>query len=355
MLLQESGLLPSLINMLLINPIFSDHMVIAFGKPIRISGKANEEVSVCFKGIMKIVTPINDEWEVIFPKEECGGPYELTISVKSESHTFKDIYVGLTLLMAGQSNQQFKFREGLDEYSDYPSHDNIRLFSTNRPMFFDGDIEPFRASDGWKRLRKEDIPNWPSISYQVSRIISERNKDIRIGLVTCYEGASVIEAWIPEKLLMENNLDLPLEDKHPDHSDTFYRIWNRNGLLYDTVFSQCKPISYNAICYYQGESDTSAKEGLIYDKELALLASTFRKDTNDMSTPFIFVEIANLDVRNDEGWKGIQKAQERASMIIPNSYLIDARDVSETNTIHPKRKKLLSNRIANQIINIFNL
>lgn len=327
----------------------------AFSKPIRISGRSNLDVSVSFNGTSKTITPINDEWEVIFPAQECGGPYELTISNKEESFTFKDIYIGLVLLMAGQSNQQFKFKEGLDEYDEYSSNDQVRLFSTNRPTFFDGDIEPFRASEGWKILKKEDIPNWPSISYQVSRLICEKNKDIHIGIVTCYEGASVIEAWIPEGLLTKNNLELPLEDKHPDHSDKFYRIWNRDGLLYDTVFSQCKPICYNAICYYQGESDTSIKEGEIYDKELALLASTFREDTKDMSTPFIIVEIANLDVRSDKGWEGIQLAQERASKIIPNSYLIDARDVCDSSSIHPQRKKLLSTRIASQIINIFNL
>lgn len=341
--------------MLQLNPIFNDHMVFAFAKPIRVSGRSNEEVSVVFKDQKITVKPINDEWEATFPPEEIGGPYELVVSNKTEQIVIKDIYVGLLLLMAGQSNQQFKFKEGLDKYEEYLSNSNIRLFSTNRPMFFDGDLEPFRASDGWKVLEKEDIPSWPSLCYQVSRFINEKDKNIHIGLVTCYEGASVIEAWIPENKIIGTSLDIPLSSKHPDHSDTFYKIWNRNGLLYDVVFSQCKPLTYNIICYYQGESDTSLEEGKIYDKELEILAKIYRSDTKDESTPFLIVEIANLDVRNDDGWRSIQKAQERSVNIIPNSYLIDSRGVSETSCIHPSRKKELARMIANQIIDIYNL
>ena len=101
--------------MLQLNPIFNDHMVFAFAKPIRVSGRSNEEVSVVFKDQKITVKPINDEWEVTFPPEEIGGPYELVVSNKTEQIVIKDIYVGLLLLMAGQSNQQFKFKEGLDK------------------------------------------------------------------------------------------------------------------------------------------------------------------------------------------------------------------------------------------------
>ena len=75
--------------MLQLNPIFNDHMVFAFAKPIRVSGRSNEEVNVVFKGQKITATPINDEWEV---------DYVYTSESEMNSHV-KNIPIGAFVLV----------------------------------------------------------------------------------------------------------------------------------------------------------------------------------------------------------------------------------------------------------------
>lgn len=341
--------------MLCLDSIFSSGLVFPFGKTIRVFGKSDKNVRVNFHGILKEGIVENGSFSVEFPKEDVGGPYELTITNGIDEIALSDIYVGVVLVMAGQSNQQFKFGDGDDSYDDYEDISNIRLFTANHINFFDGDFEHFRAKDGWVSFKKEDLPFWPSLSYQAARFLNAQNKDVKIGIIAAYQGGSVIEAWIPEDDFARSGLDLDVKEKSEDHRDKFFRIWNRNGLLYDCICSQFAHFGCNLVCWYQGESDTSAKEGLIYDQELALLVKTWRNNLFDSDVPFIIVRIADLDCRNDEGWKSVQDAQERAAKIIPNSCLIDASPFCDTDTIHPIHKKELALRIGQKIKDILSI
>ena len=58
------------------------------------------------------------------------------------------------------------------------------------------------------------------------------------------------------------------------------------------------------------------------------------------------VQIADLDARNDEGWRSVQRAQLKAPHMLENVRTVISADISETDNIHPPTKKPLAARIV---------
>ena len=66
--------------------------------------------------------------------------------------------------------------------------------------------------------------------------------------------------------------------------------------------------------------------------------------------PFAVVQIADLDVRRDAAWKGIQEAQLRIPSLCPGVTTVKCADICETNTIHPPSKEALAQRLVDWAI-----
>ena len=101
-----------------------------------------------------------------------------------------------------------------------------------------------------------------------------------------------------------------MEKMHGDYRTEPYAFRNRDSALYEHTFLPLVPFSFKGIIWYQGESDTTIEESKIYKEFLKRLIQTWRKDLDDEEMPFVIVQICDYVYRDDEGWKGIQKAQE---------------------------------------------
>lgn len=328
-----------------LNPIFTSHMVFPARKPIRIYGEGQGEGEVSFADQTQVIQSKNNHWIVEFPPMEYGGPYELKFSSDDKEVVFDDIYIGEVYLFAGQSNMQFKMRESNTAEEMYTSNNMLRLFSTDRIE----EGEHFSRKDGWVVCEKESVSEWSALAYLTSQRIS-KSKNVPVGAITCYQGASVIESWVPENAFKEMGIDIPTEKLHPDHTDEQYSQWNKPGKLYNECLAQIIPYSLTGIIWYQGESDTSDSEAKVYDKELLKLIDIWREDFRDSNLPFTVVQIADFNERNDEGWAILQKAQEKTAREGENVTLVKSRDISENNYIHPPTKDKLAERIASAIL-----
>ena len=69
----------------------------------------------------------------------------------------------------------------------------------------------------------------------------------------------------------------------------------------------------------------------------------------DEALPFTVVQIADWDARQDDAWRGIQRAQERISEVAEHVTVIRSADVCETFDIHPPTKIHLAMRILESI------
>ena len=325
--------------MLQLNPIFTSHGVFAAHKPIRIYGEGRGTAEILFAGQTRTVTA-DGAWEIEFPPMEYGGPYDLVLRQEEETLRLEDLYVGRVYLMAGQSNVQFKLRA-----SSYPADESrgnpmVRLFTA--PRLEAG--EPYTPDDGWVICTEENARSWSALAYHVGQIQGEDG--VAVGLIACYQGASVIESWIPEGALEPLGITLSPEDKGGAHTYPPYQAWNRDGVLYREALSAILPYPLSAAVWYQGESDTVLKESLEYKTELKALIRIWRDSFRDEALPFVVVQIADYISRAGEAWSNVQKAQWEIQFEVPAVKTVVSADVCENDDIHPPTKIHLAHRIV---------
>ena len=326
-----------------LHKIFTDNMVLQANKPVRVFGQGSGVAKVRFCGKTYIVCTQNDAWEITMPPMPYGGPYDMEITLNGITRTLKNVMLGEVILCAGQSNMQFAVKEQIVEpdyvYETYPA---MRVFVQERI----GEHEGIKSDNGWLVCEKETLGDWSAIGYHVARLLCE-NKGIAVGIIGCYQGASIIESWIEESLITKPEYHVPrhlrrFNETHPCYKE--YLLWNEYGKLYREVFAKILPYAVGSIVWYQGESNSSVAEGEIYDIWLKLLADSWRADLRDGTIPFVIMQIADFD-HIKEGWSEIQVAQERALSIIENARFVETKDVSASDNIHPIDKRIVSERV----------
>lgn len=328
-----------------LNELFADGMVLQAGKPVRIFGTGGGSVTVEFAGRKRSETFRAAEWCIEMDAMEYGGPYEMDIDLDGRKKVIRDIYIGDVYILGGQSNMQFKLRESNYPREMYRDNDMIRLFSLER-MEGGADGESFLPEDGWVSCRAEKAGDWSCIGY-IAATESFSRKERAIGLIECYQGAAAIQAFLPDRVF-ENGMiwDIPVDRRF----DMAYP-WNAgHGMLYDYMFKKLIPYSCGCVIWYQGESNDSEEEGIVYDKMLSLMIRAWREDMRDPRMKFIIIQIADYLPRDNEPWRRIQAAQERIAREEDNCVCVISRDVCENDMIHPVSKTALSVRVAEQML-----
>lgn len=332
-----------------LNAIFTSHMVFAANKPIRVYGEGEGEIKLTFCGEERTVVAQMGKWLVEFEPMSYGGPYTLTAVSGNEKVMLDDIYVGEVFLFSGQSNMQFKCADTDLDYEKFETDGMIRLFSTDGF----GGFEHFKPQDGWVVCKKEEIQYWTAIGFLASYEILKK-KNVAIGVIGCYQGASVIESWVPKGTFEKIGIEIPIEKRCIDHIQEPFGEWNVDGTLYEFSLSEVIPFALSSVIWYQGESDTSLDEAAVYCDELKELIRVWRNDFMNTELPFVIIQIADYDdkERAGESWKLIQEAQLKIQDVVSNVKTVISADVCETNDIHPKTKDKLALRVADAIMEL---
>lgn len=330
--------------MMKLSSIFCDGMILQGNKPIRIFGEGDGYVCVKFMSYSATVASSDGKWLVELPPLPYGGPYTMEITLDGETQVINDILIGDVLLLGGQSNMQFKLWESNYPKEQYEAFADMRLFSPARLE----DNEHFKPQDGWVKCTPESAAHWSAIGYLVGQQI-HKEKGVAVGLVSCYQGASEIQSWLPKDVLANNpKYNIPLEKRHWDHNS--FPVWNKDAVLYEFAFKSLAPFSFSNVLWYQGESNATEAESAVYSDMLTDMIKSWRADLKDPALPFTVIQIADSDERMCKGWINIQKAQSIVAQTNDNVTLIQSKDVCETDDIHPKSKTILSKRIADSIL-----
>ena len=326
--------------------VFSNNAVFAAGKPVRVFGEGDSVVSVRFLGVEKKAEAKDGRWTVEFPPQEAGGPYEMTVTDGIDKVTLKNLYIGAVYLLIGQSNAEFRLCESNTSAEEYKDDRLLRGFFVKRPW-----IENDMLEEKWAEAEKDKVGAWSALGYLVGRLMRAKRGEA-VGVISCFQGASIIESWLPEK--KAEKFALPVPQLHIDHTYPEYTAWNKNGVIYEKMLSRLIPFSLSGVIWYQGESDTTVEEAKIYKDELKCFIDTVREEEKDGKLPFVIVQIADFDPRRDDGWQGVQAAQKQAAKEIPYCALAVSNDVCETDAIHPPTKTKLAERIAEEMAGIKN-
>ena len=136
-------------------------------------------------------------------------------------------------------------------------------------------------------------------------------------------------------------------------------LQNLPTTLYNAVLYPLAPYAINGIVWYQGESNTGNPAP--YADYLKKLMGCWRDRWQDQQMPFVIVQLANYDGRQqtgfprpitpqteptNSGWAQLREAQRVVAKADPRAELAVINDLGETVDIHPLRKKEVAERIA---------
>ena len=321
--------------MVTLNPIFSSDMILQANQEVRFFGQGNGHVAITLDGVRK-ETDADGEWIIEFDPFGYGGPYDILVELDTIFFHLRRVYFGDVILLGGQSNMQFKLKESSEPVESYASVENARIFTVDRME----DGEYFSQRDGWVDLSLENVPNISAIGYYVAKGLATSER--KIGLIACYQGASVIQSWLPRDVALVPEFEI--ENRFADH--VWFPIWNDDGVLYDNMLSKIIPYSMKGVLWYQGESNASVDEANIYVEFLKALVYSWRRDFKNDDMKFVIIQLADHLDRAGYAWEKIQSEQLRAQDEIPNVNTVVCRDVCDNIDIHPKEKDVLSQRIV---------
>ena len=125
--------------MIKVSGVFADNMVIQRDAPVKVWGWGDkgELVTVIFNG-QNLRTRTNNDgyWELQLKEMPFGGPYEMTVSGKSNEIKIKNILIGDVWVCSGQSNMEFQVKLSANapkeiEAANYPM---IRSLNVSRTV-----------------------------------------------------------------------------------------------------------------------------------------------------------------------------------------------------------------------------
>ena len=129
--------------------------------------------------------------------------------------------------------------------------------------------------------------------------------------------------------------------------------------LYNAVLYPLAPYTLSGVVWYQGESNTGNPAP--YADYLKKMMGCWRDSWKDRQMPFVIVQLANHDGRQqtgfprpivyqaepvNSGWAQLREAQRIVAKADPRAELAVINDLGETVDIHPLRKKEVAERIG---------
>ena len=357
--------------------MYSDNMVLQYGQPLNIHGKANagEKVTVKIAGQKKkAVAASNGKWSVLLEPLKAGGPYTLTIEAGKKELIYNKVLAGEVWLCSGQSNMEFYLSQSATGKRDIPqaANDQIRLFDMKarwrtNPVEWDASVLDslnhlqYYTDASWQVCSPETAGKFSAIAYYFGKMLQDSLK-VPVGLICNAIGGSPTEAWVDRRTL---EYDFP----------AILRNWTKNDFIQDWVRGRAalnvKKSSYKfqrhpyepcylfesgilplqqypikGVIWYQGESNAHNKDA--HEKLFKLLVQSWRKNWNNDEMPFYFVQLSSL---NRPSWPWFRDSQRRLMNEIENTGMAVCTDKGDSLDVHPTRKQEVGERLAYWALN----
>ena len=318
--------------------IFCDNMVFQAEKPICFFGEGCGTVEITLKNHTYKESFVGDTWKMELPPQPYGGVFEILVRLDDERIILKNVAFGDVFLCAGQSNMQFSIGE---ENGATETKDDLQIrYTLSSAMKKHSGLQ----SGGWMICKEGEVSSWSALGLHIAQYYRKK-KDVFVGIIGCFQGASVIRSWLPTRALDES-VYVSMEERHPDNWHEEYGVWNGDSFLYKKKFLPIIPYAMKGVIWYQGESNTTISESKVYMELLSRLISSWREDLEELELPFVVVEICDFDGRNDEGWKAIQSCQQKIVNYCKNVKTVTSKDVCESDNIHPANKEKLAKKVS---------
>lgn len=338
---------------------FTSGMVLQRGRSIPLYGTDTPGIKISVtlsderqKTIFETVTVAaqSGAWECTLSPMKEGGPYTLTVS-GSGTNCYTDLMCGDVWLCSGQSNMDMPIADwGM--VHDYQAilaeagDSGIRLLD----IFNRQALHPLSEaeSDGWKACTAEHLRTFSAVAYCYAARLRKK-VSVPLGIIVSAVGGTRIETWMPAETLQTlpfQHIDLPYLKRlimtRSEVERQYLPTVNYNAMIAPLIRFPVK-----GFLWYQGEANAVDPETYLQLSEVLIAA--WREKWGDATLPFLFVQLANYGgeegVWKDDDWARLREAQEMV-LQIPDTGMVTAADLGETNDIHPKRKKEVGERLA---------
>ena len=158
---------------------------------------------------------------------------------------------------------------------------------------------------------------------------------------------------------LSENWQMHLGTEMPSCPSGDISLQNLPTTLYNAVLHPLAPYALSGVVWYQGESNTGHPDP--YADYLKKMVGCWRDLWHDQQMPFVIVQLANYDGRQqsgfprpitpqtepmNSGWAQLREAQRIVAKADPRTELAVINDLGETVDIHPLRKKEVAERIG---------
>lgn len=165
---------------------------------------------------------------------------------------------------------------------------------------------------------------------------------------------------LPEDvILLSDTWKMQVGAEMPSCPSSDVSLQNLPTTLYNAVLYPLAPYAISGVVWYQGESNTGNPAP--YADYLKKMIGCWRDRWQDQQMPFVIVQLANYDGRQqtgfprpityqsdpvNSGWAQLREAQRLVAKGDPYAELAVINDLGETVDIHPLRKKEVAGRIG---------
>lgn len=357
--------------------LYTDDMVLQYGQPLKIQGKANagEKITVSIgKQQQQAIAASNGKWTVTLQPLKAGGPYTLTIAAGKQKLTYNNVLAGEVWLCSGQSNMEFYLNWSVTAKKDVPeaANNNIRLYDMKARWRTDA-VEwdasvldslnhlQYYVDTKWNVCSPKTAGNFSAAAYYFGKKLQD-SLQVPVGLICNAIGGSPTEAWVDRSTL---EYQFPAILRNWTQND-FIQDWVRGRAalnvkkstdklqrhpyepcyLYESGIRPLEQFPIKGIIWYQGESNAHNREA--HEKLFKLLVESWRKNWGDASLPFYFVQLSSID---RPSWIWFRDSQRRLMEKIPHTGMAVCSDRGDSLDVHPKMKKEVGERLAAWALN----
>lgn len=357
--------------------LFTDNMVLQYGRPLKIQGKANaaEKVTVSIdRQKHSAVAGSDGKWAVELQPLKAGGPYTLTVSAGKQKQTYNNVLAGEVWLCSGQSNMEFYLNWSTTAKQDVPqaTNNNVRFYDMKARWRTDA-VEwdasvldslnhlQYYKDTRWTVSSPETAGNFSAVAYYFGKKLQD-SLQVPVGLICNAIGGSPTEAWVDRSTL---EYQFPAILRNWKQND-FIQDWVRGRAalnvkksadklqrhpyepcyLYESGIRPLEQFPIKGIIWYQGESNAHNREA--HEKLFRLLVESWRKNWGDPDLPFYFVQLSSMD---RPSWTWFRDSQRRLMAEIANTGMAVSSDKGDSLDVHPKQKKEVGERLATWALN----
>ena len=257
--------------------IFKNHMVLQREKRIAFWGESDESlVAISFLGKTLETKTKNGKWEITFPPQKAGGPYEIVIHSNNDQIRIEDVYIGEVWLAGGQSNMEFELhksnggQELLESAKAFlranragqtatDSRGLVRFYQVSRISFIGEELEKAEKENEWQVYGADTMDNWSAVGFYFAKELATKLA-VMVGIIGCNWGGTSASCWMsPKKLKSKSEtIDYMTEYEEATKDQVFEKYLEELAAYkaYQSVFDK------NVAEYYQTAENPTWDEAI---------------------------------------------------------------------------------------------